>query len=167
MERIIAEMAAKMESLSDPEGPDQQADHPDENPMPWLTASEAPVGAKGHLADPSADSTSGHAFPADPSATGQTAAETSSNGQAGLEELRAPSHADAVHRPAARDSPSAFPESKCADQVTQPNVRPVGRNQQCPCGSHRKFKACCGRHKNGQLRENVDAGQTPISTIFI
>lgn len=29
--------------------------------------------------------------------------------------------------------------------VRQKREKPVGRNHPCPCGSHKKFKACCGR----------------------
>ena len=32
----------------------------------------------------------------------------------------------------------------------QKEQKPIGRNQPCPCGSHKKFKACCGRQRPAQ-----------------
>jgi uncharacterized protein YecA (UPF0149 family) len=32
-----------------------------------------------------------------------------------------------------------------AEKAKAPGAAPPGRNDPCPCGSGRKFKACCGR----------------------
>lgn len=44
------------------------------------------------------------------------------------------------------------PAAKASKQAAELHKRSkvVGRNQQCPCGSHKKYKACCGRQQKGK-----------------
>ena len=51
-----------------------------------------------------------------------------------------------------RDAPmasTAMPGLAAMDGAPKAPVRPVGRNDPCPCGSGRKYKQCCGRKGAG------------------
>lgn len=53
-------------------------------------------------------------------------------------------------------SSSPKPPSASAEKASkrpaavQKRGKAVGRNQQCPCGSHKKYKACCGKQQAGK-----------------
>ena len=64
---------------------------------------------------------------------------------------------------------------------TQPTVKQkkgkaTGRNQACPCGSHRKYKACCGKQKAGSSKNmntqhrdvsEAEVKQLPMGTLWL
>lgn len=56
---------------------------------------------------------------------------------------------DKAEPPDASPRHNSQPEVQSQDRKAsaQKQAKPVGRNQQCPCGSHKKFKACCGKKK--------------------
>ena len=42
--------------------------------------------------------------------------------------------------------PAVLPDTQADDQGTVRRVTPkVGRNEDCPCGSGKKYKHCCGK----------------------
>ena len=47
-------------------------------------------------------------------------------------------------RPPAKPAPAEQGELKI-ELPTRRDIPKVGRNEPCPCGSGKKFKACCGR----------------------
>ena len=58
-----------------------------------------------------------------------------------------------------KNAADASMADKAARAKRKQQDKPPGRNRSCPCGSHKKYKNCCGAAKAAAVRRQADAEQ--------